>query len=115
MKYGKFINKDNKTKEPKHDAWILAQRDSILDWFRAEHLKPEYETASDEEMLKAVADHIQQMCYAEPAWWWDNVISEVAECLLELDEWDMCHYDIEDWLFEHITWRPEDCTQAATN
>lgn len=107
MKKGKFINKDHKSNDPKIDKWIITKRDAILDWFEGERLKADYDTASDEEMLTAIASHVQTMCYADPSHWWDNVLCEIAECVLDLDdEWKMGHYDIEEWLLDNIKWRP---------
>lgn len=108
MEKGKFINKNHQSNDPKIDKWVIEKRDTILDWFEVERLKADYDTASDEEMLTAIASHIQTMCNSEPSHWWDNVICEIAECVLELDEWTMCHYDIEEWLLDNIRWRPED-------
>lgn len=115
MKKGKFINKNHKSNDPKIDKWIITKRDAILEWFEAERLKADYDTASDEEMLTAIASHVQKMCYADPSHWWDNVLCEIAECVLDLDEWQMCHYDIEEWLLDNIKWRPEDCKKTAVD
>lgn len=115
MEKGKFINKDHKSNDPKIDKWVIDKRDSILEWYETESLKADYNMASDEDMLTTVASHVQKMCDADPSHWWDNVITEVAECILELDEWQMCHYDIEEWLLGHIKWRPEDCKKTAVD
>ena len=116
MKKGKFINKDHKSNDPKIDSWIITKRDAILEWFEAERLKADYDTASDEEMLTAIASHVQKMCYADPSHWWDNVLCEIAECVLDIDdEWKMGHYDIEEWLLDNIKWRPEDCKKSAVD
>lgn len=115
MKKGKFINKDHKSNDPKIDQWIITKRDAILEWYENESMKADYNTASDEEMLTTIASHVQKMCYADPSHWWDNVICEIAECVLDLDEWQMCHYDIEEWLLDNIKWRPEDCNKSAVD
>ena len=115
MKKGKFINKDHKSNDPKIDQWIITKRDAILEWYENESMKADYNTASDEEMLTTIASHVQKMCYADPSHWWDNVICEIAECVLDLDEWQMCHYDIEEWLLDNIKWRPEDCKKTAVD
>lgn len=108
MKKGKFINKDHKSNDPKIDKWIITKRDAILDWFDGERLKADYNTASDEEMLTAIASHVQKMCYADPSHWWYNVLCEIAECVLDLDdEWKIGHYDIEEWLLDNIKWRKQ--------
>jgi len=115
MKKGKFINNNNKSNDPKIDQWIIAKRDAILEWYENESMKADYNTASDEDMLTTIASHVQKMCYADPSHWWDNVICEIAECVLDLDEWQMCHYDIEEWLLDNIKWRPEDCKKSAVD
>ena len=115
MKKGKFINNNNKSNDPKIDQWIITKRDAILEWYENESMKADYNTASDEEMLTTIASHVQKMCYADPSHWWDNVICEIAECVLDLDEWQMCHYDIEEWLLDNIKWRPEDCKKTAVD
>lgn len=108
MKKGKFLNPNNRTLDPKLDAWILAKRDAILEWYDNEMLKPDYVGASDEDMLALVARQIEEGCAAEPIYGWDNVICEVAEGILDLDEWTMGHYDIEEWLLDNTKWRIED-------
>lgn len=115
MKKGKFINKDHKSNDPKIDQWIITKRDAILEWYDNESMKADYNTASDEDMLTTIASHVQKMCYADPSHWWDNVICEIAECVLDLDEWQMGHYDIEEWLLDNIKWRPEDCKKTAVD
>ena len=116
MEKGKFINKDHKSNDPKIDKWVIEKRDAILEWYESERLKADYDTASDEDMLTTIASHVQKMCYADPSHWWDNVISEIAECVLDIaDDWQMCLYDIEEWLLAHIKWRPEDRQKTAVD
>ena len=115
MKKGKFINNNNKSNDPTIDNWVITKRDAILEWYESESIKADYNTASDEDMLTTLSAHIEKMCNADPSHWWDNVICEVAECILELDQWQMGHYDIEEWLLEHIKWRIEDRTKTAVD
>jgi hypothetical protein len=52
-------------------------------------------------MLVMLGKHIADMKPSQPTMPWDALVSEVAEGLLELDEWSLDHYDIEETLMQN--------------
>ena len=100
-----FCNQHNKTLSAKLDRWILDRRNAILEWYDAERIKEEYAPETDEDMLALIATHIDECIAKEHNGWWLNVVYEVAEGLLDLEEWELGHHDIEEYLVENTNWR----------
>ena len=72
----------------------------IIDWYKDEMVKPEYRGKTDEHMLKLTGMCIRKLMEKYPYNDWEKVVKEVAEKILDEDEWKMTHYEIEDLLME---------------
>ena len=72
----------------------------IIDWYKEEMIKPKYLGKSDEDMVKLVGKHIKTEKKKYPYNDWEEIVKEVAEKILDEDEWSMSHYEIEELLIE---------------
>lgn len=102
MERNELVNGNHTTLTDSGDRWVVIQRNAILDWYREEMLKEKYKGASDREMLDEVANAIAARKEKYTGAFWDKVAEEVAECLLDMDEWEMGHYEIEEYLLDKL-------------
>lgn len=102
MERNELVNSNNTTLTDSGDRWVVGQRNAILDWYKEEMTKEKYKGASDREMLDEVARAISARKTEHRGLFWVRVVKEVAECLLEMDEWEMEHYDIEEYLMDKV-------------
>lgn len=102
MKRNELVNSNHTTLTDRGDRWVVVQRNAILDWYKEEMLKEKYEGASDSEMLDEIALSIAARKEEYKGAFWDKVAEEVAECLLDMDEWEMGHYEIEEYLLDKL-------------
>ena len=72
----------------------------IIDWYKEEMIKPKYLGKSDEDMVELTGKYIKKMRKQYPYNNWEEIVKEVAEKILDEDEWSITHYDIEDILME---------------
>jgi len=99
----KLLNANHSTHDVYGDVWVVNLRQSVLDWYSSEMQKEQYKDAEDTAMLDAVAAKIaeEKKVYA-PMEWLNSAVEEIAEGLLELDEWTMSHYEIEEYLLDKV-------------
>jgi hypothetical protein len=102
MDMNALVNGNHTTLTASGDRWVVVQRNAILDWYKEEMLKEKYEGASDRAMLNEIALAIAVRKEEYPGAFWDRVTEEVAEGLLDMDEWEMGHYEIEEYLLDKV-------------
>lgn len=101
MNRHQMFNPKNYQEDPTKNVWLLSTRNEVLDFYEAEMIKPDYEGCDDTDMLVMLGKHIADMKPSQPTMPWDALVSEVAEGLLDLDEWSLDHYDIEETLMQN--------------
>jgi len=98
----KLLNANHSTHDVYGDGWVVNLRQSVLDWYSSEMQKAQYKDADDTAMLDAVAAKIAEEKVYAPMEWLNSAVEEIAEGLLELDEWTMSHYEIEEYLLDKV-------------
>ena len=100
MNRHQMFNQANYQADPTKNMWLLSTRNEVLDYYKVEMIKPEYLHSDDDTMLTMLGKHIKELKKNQATMPWEALVREVAEGLLEIDEWSIDHYDIEETLME---------------
>jgi hypothetical protein len=100
MNRHQMFNPANYQADPTKNMWLLSTRNEVLDYYEAEMIKPKYLPGDDNTMLTMLGKHIKELKKNQAKMPWEALVREVAEGLLEIDEWSTDHYDIEEILME---------------
>lgn len=100
MNCHQMFNPANYQVDPTKNMWLLSTRNDVLDYYKTEMVKTKYLQSDDDTMLTMLGNRIKELKKNQPMMPWDALVREVAEGLLDVDEWSMDHYDIEETLME---------------
>lgn len=103
-----LLNPNNSTGSPIIDQWLSNTRNKIVEVFREHIIEPHYKDADDETVIKSIIIPAIQST-PNPYDTLYVLCSDIAEALMDEDDWTLTQYEIEDLI------SMEACNDETTN
>ena len=90
-----LLNKNNRTGNSIMDEWLINARNNIVSIFREHVTESQYKDADDKTVIQAIIIPIIQSI-PNPYTILEALCSDLAEALMDEDDWMLTQYEIED-------------------